>query len=102
MFGGRRRNVDSITRRLILQRDGYRCGYCGTRPRKLHIDHIIPVHLGGSSTLPNLTPACPSCNRRKAATLTRGWMRSLTVHGAVVPAATARNILDNYFPTSLR
>ena len=97
MFGDRRRNVDPVTRELILLRDGERCGYCGTHTGKLHIDHIVPVHLGGSSKPQNLTPACPSCNRRKGARFSRRWMLALRMYGAATPAATAGNYLNHYF-----
>lgn len=44
----------------------YRCAYCGIAPEKLHIDHVIPVVMGGSSQISNLMPACISCNNYKS------------------------------------
>ena len=31
-----------------------------------HLEHVVPVSLGGSSALENLALACPSCNLHKA------------------------------------
>lgn len=64
------------SRRNVLQRDGYRCIYCGiaasedrggtllTR-RDYTIDHIVPSSRGGKNTWSNTACACPSCNSRK-------------------------------------
>lgn len=40
------------------------CVYCGAPSE--HIDHIHPVHLGGSSEWDNLAPTCALCNQRKS------------------------------------
>lgn len=49
----------------VLQRDNYRCRYCGTREH-LTLDHIVPLSKGGHPTdLNNLIVACQSCNSRK-------------------------------------
>jgi 5-methylcytosine-specific restriction endonuclease McrA len=55
----------------ILQRDGFRCRYCG-RPGNapgvvLHVDHVVPVAAGGATTEDNLLTACDECNLGKAA-----------------------------------
>jgi 5-methylcytosine-specific restriction endonuclease McrA len=44
---------------------GQRCAYCGIKPKRLTMDHIIPLARGGTHTLENLIPACKSCNSRK-------------------------------------
>src|SRR5664280_1364086 len=55
----------------VLQRDGFRCRYCG-RPGSapgvvLHVDHVVPLASGGTSTEDNLLTACEECNLGKAA-----------------------------------
>lgn len=46
------------------------CEYCHTNERWQYIpftiDHVIPLSLGGSTTLGNLALACFHCNRRKS------------------------------------
>ncbi len=53
----------------ILHRDGFSCIYCGfssiSDGVKLHIDHIIPIDLGGVSDMNNLVTACSECNLSK-------------------------------------
>lgn len=49
----------------ILERDNFKCVYCGNGPEegmKLHIDHLIPYSKGGKTELQNLVTACHVCN----------------------------------------
>jgi 5-methylcytosine-specific restriction endonuclease McrA len=43
-----------------------RCFYC-KRPLRgiLHMDHVMPVALGGPNTPVNFVAACPTCNMKK-------------------------------------
>ncbi|MEL4320310.1 HNH endonuclease [Leifsonia sp. YIM 134122] len=53
----------------ILRRDGYRCQMCGATSREgaqLHIDHILPVSHGGTTTPNNLQALCQPCNLGKS------------------------------------
>jgi 5-methylcytosine-specific restriction endonuclease McrA len=51
-----------------LARDGGRCVQCGSR-FELQYDHVIPLALGGASTVDNLQILCAPCNGRKGASL---------------------------------
>lgn len=54
----------------VFERDGHRCCSCGARVGNgvsLHVDHIIPVSLGGLSKIENLQTLCASCNLGKGA-----------------------------------
>ena len=42
-----------------------RCAYCGSKPKVLTQDHVIPITKGGGSTPDNIVPACASCNSAK-------------------------------------
>ncbi len=42
-----------------------RCVYCGKRPKKLTIEHVIPLAKGGPHTISNIVPACWPCNKAK-------------------------------------
>lgn len=48
----------------ILERDGYRCVYCGSSDG-IGIDHVVPHALGGATLPFNLVCACSTCNSGK-------------------------------------
>jgi 5-methylcytosine-specific restriction endonuclease McrA len=53
----------------VLQRDGFKCVYCGRTISdgiKLHVDHIVPVAKGGQTVKGNLITACEDCNLGKS------------------------------------
>jgi 5-methylcytosine-specific restriction endonuclease McrA len=41
------------------------CAYCGDTASHLHIEHFVPVNLGGGTTASNCVPACNKCNSKK-------------------------------------
>jgi hypothetical protein len=49
----------------ILKRFGYRCAYCKATSTKLTQDHITPISMGGPHAVPNVVPACGTCNASK-------------------------------------
>jgi hypothetical protein len=71
----RRRNVERqhYTRREIYDRDGGRCRLCNIAlpygPNAFHLDHIVPIVLGGPDIPANVQLACQPCNRSKWANL---------------------------------
>ncbi|MGE5860695.1 MAG: HNH endonuclease [Ignavibacteria bacterium] len=54
-----------LSRKNILRRDSYKCGYCGRSDLPLTIDHIVPRAKGGNDSWENLIAACTLCNNRK-------------------------------------
>lgn len=62
-----RKPISKSLRFDVLNRDGFRCQYCGADGRiaELHIDHRTPVALGGSNEINNLITACVPCNLGK-------------------------------------
>jgi len=52
-----------------------RCSYCGQQvaPKKLTMDHIVPISRGGRTTRSNVTPSCKSCNTQKKTMLPFEW-----------------------------
>jgi 5-methylcytosine-specific restriction endonuclease McrA len=64
------RSVSDRLRLKVLNRDNFRCVFCGKSPAndigaKLHIDHIKPFSRSGESTLENLQTLCKQCNLGK-------------------------------------
>jgi hypothetical protein len=59
--------VESFTRREIYERDGGRCHICGKKvdPNNWHLDHLIPLSLGGEHSKRNVAVAHPYCNLRR-------------------------------------
>jgi len=55
-------------RRAVFERDGGRCIECGSG-FELEYDHVIPLSLGGSTSVANLQLLCADCNRTKGASL---------------------------------
>ncbi|MGX6449811.1 HNH endonuclease [Patulibacter sp. S7RM1-6] len=64
----RRDPIPREVRRAVWQRDGGRCVACGAT-FDLQYDHVIPVALGGASTVDNLELLCAPCNQAKGASL---------------------------------
>jgi hypothetical protein len=67
--------IDAATRRLVRERAGSRCEYCGLLQAHLtfsvfHIEHIIARQHGGSDDPDNLALACYHCNWHKGTNLT--------------------------------
>ena len=62
-----RGKVSNKLRFEILERDGYKCRYCGRGEDEcsLQIDHIRPISKGGKSTYDNLQTLCEDCNKQK-------------------------------------
>ena len=62
-----RKPLGNSQRFRILQRDGFRCQYCGRTPPSivLHVDHVVPVVDGGENEDQNLVAACSDCNHGK-------------------------------------
>jgi len=64
----RREPVPREVKRAVFERDGGKCVQCGSN-FDLQYDHVIPVALGGATTIENLQLLCADCNREKGADL---------------------------------
>ena len=49
---------------LLLDIQGGCCAYCDMSldDKQYHIDHVIPLSVGGSNLITNLVISCPKCN----------------------------------------
>lgn len=55
---------DSL-RRQVIERDGFRCRYCGETVNRPQLDHVTPESRGGPTSLNNLVVSCKRCNSAK-------------------------------------
>jgi hypothetical protein len=69
---------DPAHRKLILERDRYKCFYClkGLDENNYVIEHVISRPAGGNS-YKNLVASCRTCNNRKGATRADDYLRLL-------------------------
>lgn len=94
----------NFSKRHLLIRDRYTCGYCGcTEKHKLTVDHVIPKSKGGKSTYANCITACTDCNTWKGSrTLEEAGMRLLYVptNPIIGPISEQdiRNAPDDWLP----
>jgi hypothetical protein len=62
-----KRPIHPALRRMVLERDGYRCRWCGAS-EDLAVDHMyVPEVYGGVALMDNLQVLCRPCNSRKGA-----------------------------------
>ena len=62
-----RKHITKETRERVHAKYGGYCAYCGCllEYKDMQVDHLHPVHKGGSNDFDNLMPACRSCNHYK-------------------------------------
>lgn len=79
------------TRALALQRDGRQCQIRGPRcaVTATAVDHVVPVHLGGTDDLPNAQSVCAPCHSTKTAQeagqANGRWKRQPEQHPGLLP-----------------
>ena len=61
--------IPLVLRDRVIKRAQGCCEYCRSpgqySPEVFEIEHILPLSVGGETTLSNLALACPACNRYK-------------------------------------
>jgi HNH endonuclease len=73
--GIKRPAIAASLRSFILQRDGFRCLYCGAGDGPFQIDHVVPISRGGAAADPeNLVTSCVNCNGSKGAKFLSEWI----------------------------
>lgn len=65
-----RNRMNNSLRYQVLKSDNHRCRACGATPQThgvtLHVDHIVPVSMGGKTEMSNLQTLCDTCNLGKS------------------------------------
>ena len=54
---------NSLNKREIIRSEG-KCRKCNSR-HELTVDHILPIHLGGTNDRDNLQVLCKQCHTKK-------------------------------------
>ncbi len=62
-----------------------RCAYC-CEPKKLGMDHFVPLASGGKHIISNLVPCCRNCNSSKKDRDPFEWMESRGIDSDLVVA----------------
>lgn len=65
-----------VIRDRILERDNFRCTYCGALGApsvELEVDHVVPLSRGGTHEMSNLVTACGDCNLSKHGKALKDW-----------------------------
>lgn len=66
--------AEDVSRLQRLQ--GFKCAECGKSTKKTyHVDHIMPLALGGANWPTNLQILCPPCNQHKHARHPLEWAK---------------------------
>lgn len=71
--------TEKVTKRdleALLKRQMGLCAVCGVGLSAKHLDHIMPLALGGEHAVRNLQYLCPSCNMSKSAKHPVDFMQS--------------------------
>lgn len=53
---------------------GKECAYCGDTIGPFHLDHFVPIALGGPTTIENMVVTCARCNISKSAKPPQDWL----------------------------
>lgn len=86
-----RGHVSDGQKARILKRDKGCCRYCGCSVGPFHIDHVVPIAMGGSNAFKNLVLACDNCNQRKGAQV---WKPRPIPRGVPKEASGSREIVQ--------
>lgn len=73
----RRAPLSVLIQRAVYLRDCGECVYCFRKlgPREATYDHLVPVSVGGLTTMVNLAVACELCNTTRGDVRFTLWMR---------------------------
>ena len=94
-----RRTLTAHTKRIVAARAKWRCEECGALlDEDYEIDHLVPLHLGGTDALDNLRALDGLCHRRKtlreeAARIEAQRRSNCSAHAAAFGSSTPRQAL---------
>ena len=69
----RHKNVKARVKEAIKSEFNHRCAYCGSKSKRLTLDHVLASSKGGIDSWSNLVPACAKCNGSKGSKNLTDW-----------------------------
>lgn len=69
----RHKNVKARVKEAIKLEFNHRCAYCGSKSKRLTLDHVVAFSKGGIDSWSNLVPACAKCNGSKGSKNITDW-----------------------------
>ncbi len=69
-------------RATVLNRDGYKCRYCG-KEHDLELHHIVPYRDRGATNESNLIVLCKGCHKRAHTLYNIDKLYNIMVHGGI-------------------
>ena len=67
-----------LAQRLFKLQEG-KCVYCKVELNHYHLDHVMPIKLGGANEDGNIQLLCPTCNYKKGAKHPLDFVKELTI-----------------------
>ncbi|MBW4638140.1 MAG: HNH endonuclease [Gloeocapsa sp. UFS-A4-WI-NPMV-4B04] len=69
----RYKNVKARVKEAIKSEFNHRCAYCGSKSKRLTLDHVLASSKGGIDSWSNLVLACAKCNGSKGSKNLTDW-----------------------------
>ena len=75
----KRRRLTLEERRIVHAKCGGHCAYCGTliEFKRMQVDHVESIEMGGVDTIDNMLPSCRSCNHYKSSSPLYSFRRAI-------------------------
>jgi hypothetical protein len=70
---GKQKNVKARVKEAIKSEFNHSCAYCGSKSKRLTLDHMLAESKGGINSWRNLVPACAKCNGSKGSKNLTDW-----------------------------
>ena len=69
----RHKSVKAKVKEAIKSEFNHCCAYCGSKSKRLTLDHVVASSQGGINSWLNLVPACAKCNSSKGSKNLTDW-----------------------------